>query len=129
MWPDAGVRACTKKRPSPSVFALTPATSMRALRKGRPCSSVNRPDKSDGCNRFRAETGAQTAASQALEEGAEIIVGPLFAHSVGVVGQAARARGVPVIAVEDMAASTCGYTVGRAATLRRAAGRMRGEIR
>ena len=42
--------------------------------------------------------GAQIAASQALEEGAEIIVGPLFAHSVGVVGQAARARGVPVIA-------------------------------
>ena len=42
--------------------------------------------------------GAQTAASQALEEGAEIIVGPLFAHSVGVVGQASRARGVPVIA-------------------------------
>jgi len=42
--------------------------------------------------------GAQTAAAQALEEGAEIIVGPLFAHSVGVVGQAARARGVPVIA-------------------------------
>jgi ABC-type branched-subunit amino acid transport system substrate-binding protein len=43
-------------------------------------------------------SGAQTAAAQALEEGAEIIVGPLFAHSVGVVGQAARARGVPVIA-------------------------------
>ena len=42
--------------------------------------------------------GAQTAAAQALEEGAEIIIGPLFAHSVGVVGQAARARGVPVIA-------------------------------
>jgi ABC-type branched-subunit amino acid transport system substrate-binding protein len=42
--------------------------------------------------------GAQAAASRALEEGAEIIVGPLFAHSVGVVGQAARARGVPVIA-------------------------------
>jgi branched-chain amino acid transport system substrate-binding protein len=42
--------------------------------------------------------GAQIAASQALEEGAEIIVGPLFAHSVGVVGQASRARGVPVIA-------------------------------
>jgi len=43
-------------------------------------------------------SGAQRAAAQALEEGAEIIVGPLFAHSVGVVGQAARARGVPVIA-------------------------------
>jgi ABC-type branched-subunit amino acid transport system substrate-binding protein len=42
--------------------------------------------------------GAQLAAQQALEEGAEIILGPLFAHSVGPVGQAARARGVPVIA-------------------------------
>jgi len=42
--------------------------------------------------------GAQFAAQQALGEGAEIIIGPLFAHSVGVVGQAARARGVPVIA-------------------------------
>jgi ABC-type branched-subunit amino acid transport system substrate-binding protein len=42
--------------------------------------------------------GAQQAANQALAEGAEIIIGPLFAHSVGVVGQAARQRGVPVIA-------------------------------
>jgi len=42
--------------------------------------------------------GAQFAAQQALAEGAEIIIGPLFAHSVGVVGQAARTRGVPVIA-------------------------------
>jgi branched-chain amino acid transport system substrate-binding protein len=42
--------------------------------------------------------GAQLAAQQALGEGAEIIVGPLFAHSVGVVGAAARQRGVPVIA-------------------------------
>jgi ABC-type branched-subunit amino acid transport system substrate-binding protein len=43
-------------------------------------------------------SGAQQAAQQALGEGAEIILGPLFAHSVGAVGQAARARGVPVIA-------------------------------
>jgi ABC-type branched-subunit amino acid transport system substrate-binding protein len=42
--------------------------------------------------------GAQVAAKQALDEGAEIIIGPLFAHSVGVVGAAARQRGVPVIA-------------------------------
>lgn len=42
--------------------------------------------------------GAQQAAQQALGEGAEIILGPLFAHSVSAVGQAARARGVPVIA-------------------------------
>jgi ABC-type branched-subunit amino acid transport system substrate-binding protein len=42
--------------------------------------------------------GAQQAASEVLAEGAELIVGPLFAHSVGVVGQLARARNVPVIA-------------------------------
>jgi branched-chain amino acid transport system substrate-binding protein len=41
---------------------------------------------------------AQQAAQQLLEEGVEIILGPLFAHSVGPVGQLARARGVPVIA-------------------------------
>jgi ABC-type branched-subunit amino acid transport system substrate-binding protein len=42
--------------------------------------------------------GAQQAAQQALDEGAEIILGPLFAHSVSAVGQLARARNVPVIA-------------------------------
>jgi ABC-type branched-subunit amino acid transport system substrate-binding protein len=42
--------------------------------------------------------GAQQAAQQALEEGAEIILGPLFALTVGPVGQLARARNVPVIA-------------------------------
>jgi ABC-type branched-subunit amino acid transport system substrate-binding protein len=42
--------------------------------------------------------GAQSATQQAVDEGAEIILGPLFAHSVGPAGQAARARGIPVIA-------------------------------
>jgi branched-chain amino acid transport system substrate-binding protein len=42
--------------------------------------------------------GAQQAAQQALDEGAELILGPLFAHSVGAVGQLAHARGVAVIA-------------------------------
>src|SRR5581483_2195765 len=42
--------------------------------------------------------GAQQAAQQALDEGAEIILGPLFAPSVGPVAQLARGRGVPVIA-------------------------------
>jgi ABC-type branched-subunit amino acid transport system substrate-binding protein len=42
--------------------------------------------------------GAQQAAQQALDEGAEVIVGPLFAHSVTQVAQVARARGIPVIA-------------------------------
>lgn len=42
--------------------------------------------------------GAQAAAQQAIAEGAEIILGPLFAQSVGPVGQLARNRGIPVIA-------------------------------
>src|SRR5258707_1496074 len=42
--------------------------------------------------------GAQTAAQQALAEGAEIILGPLFAQAVAAAGQVARTRNVPVIA-------------------------------
>ena len=42
--------------------------------------------------------GAQAAAQQALDEGAELILGPLFAHSVSPAGLLARGRGVPVIA-------------------------------
>jgi ABC-type branched-subunit amino acid transport system substrate-binding protein len=41
---------------------------------------------------------AQAGAQQAIEEGAEMIVGPLFAQSVSAVSQVARARGIPVIA-------------------------------
>jgi len=41
---------------------------------------------------------AQQAAQQVLDEGAEVILGPLFALTVGPVGQLARGRGVPVIA-------------------------------
>jgi len=42
--------------------------------------------------------GAQSAAQQAINEGAEIIIGPLFAQSVTAVGQVARGRNIPVIA-------------------------------
>ena len=42
--------------------------------------------------------GAQSAAQQAIAEGAEMIIGPLFAQSVSAVGGLARARGIPVIA-------------------------------
>ena len=42
--------------------------------------------------------GARNAAEQAIAEGAEIIVGPLFAQSVSAVGQVARSRNIPVIA-------------------------------
>jgi hypothetical protein len=41
---------------------------------------------------------ARAGAQQALDEGAEIILGPLFAQSVSFVGQVARPRNVPVIA-------------------------------
>ena len=42
--------------------------------------------------------GAQAAAQQVLDDGAEIVLGPLFAHSVAPAGQLSRSRGVPVIA-------------------------------
>src|SRR4051794_4058517 len=62
-------------------------------------AEFNNPDlqllvKDDG----GSAPGAQQAAQQVLDEGAELILGPLFAHSVGPVGQLARAKGVPVIA-------------------------------
>ena len=50
--------------------------------------------KDDGGTAEAARLGAQ----QALDEGAEIILGPLFAQSVSVVGQVARPRNIPVIA-------------------------------
>src|ERR1700688_2188354 len=42
--------------------------------------------------------GAQQGTQQALDEGAEIILGPLFAASVPATAQLTRARGVSVIA-------------------------------
>jgi branched-chain amino acid transport system substrate-binding protein len=62
-------------------------------------SEFNNPDiqllvKDDG----GSAPGAQQAAQQAIDEGAEIILGPLFALTVGPVGQLARARKIPVIA-------------------------------
>jgi len=50
--------------------------------------------KDDGGTAEAARVGAQ----QAIDDGAEIILGPLFAQSVGFVGQVARARNIPVIA-------------------------------
>ncbi|MEQ9518181.1 MAG: penicillin-binding protein activator [Parvibaculum sp.] len=42
--------------------------------------------------------GAAGAARQAVQEGAELILGPLFSQSVAVVAPIARERGIPVIA-------------------------------
>ena len=41
--------------------------------------------------------GAAAAASQAVAEGAELILGPVFSHEVAAAGNAARQAGVPVI--------------------------------
>ena len=42
--------------------------------------------------------GARAAAEQAISEGAEIILGPLFSHAVAAAGQVTRTRSVPMIA-------------------------------
>jgi ABC-type branched-subunit amino acid transport system substrate-binding protein len=53
--------------------------------------------------------GASEAASQALAEGAELIIGPLFAGSVQAASQVARQSGKPVIAFStDASAATQG---------------------
>jgi branched-chain amino acid transport system substrate-binding protein len=62
-------------------------------------AEFNNPDlqllvKDDG----GSPQGAQLAAQQALDEGAVIILGPLFAQSVQAAAGVARARNVPVIA-------------------------------
>ena len=50
--------------------------------------------KDDGGNAI----GGQVAAQAAIDEGAEIILGPLFAPTVASAGQVARPRNIPVIA-------------------------------
>ncbi len=83
---------------SASGNAAVAAQSMRNAAE-MALAEFNSPDiqllvKDDG----GSAQGAQVAAQQALDEGAEIILGPLFALTVGPVGQVARARQVPVIA-------------------------------
>ena len=45
--------------------------------------------------------GAQAAADEAIREGAELIIGPLFAKSVQAIAPAARAAGVPIMAFSN----------------------------
>jgi len=53
--------------------------------------------------------GAQAGAQQAINEGAEIIIGPLFAEAVSAVGAVARPRNIPVIAFStDVSVATRG---------------------
>ncbi len=44
---------------------------------------------------------AQQMAQQAADEGAELIIGPLFAQAVPAVAQVAKSRGIPVIAFSN----------------------------
>src|SRR5246127_1182844 len=83
---------------SASGNAAVAAQSMRNAAE-MALAEYNNPDlqllvKDDG----GSAQGAQQAAQQAVDEGVEIILGPLFALTVSPVGQVARARGVPVIA-------------------------------
>jgi branched-chain amino acid transport system substrate-binding protein len=83
---------------SGSGNAAVAAQSMRDAAE-MALAEFNNPDmqllvKDDG----GSAPGAQQAAQQVLDDGAEIILGPLFALTVGPVGQAARGRGIPVIA-------------------------------
>ena len=80
---------------SGSGNAAVAAQSMRNAAE-MALAEFNNPDlqlllKDDGGN----AAGAQQAAQQVLDDGAEIILGPLFALTVGPVGRAARARNVP----------------------------------
>src|SRR6516164_9421487 len=91
---------------SASGNAAVAAQSMRNAAE-MALAEFNSPDisllvKDDG----GSASGAQQAAQQALDEGAEIILGPLFALTVGPVGQVARSRGVPVIAFSTDANGT-----------------------
>ncbi len=47
---------------------------------------------------FGTPSGAQQATQQAIDEGAEIVLGPLFAQSVQAAAQVARPRNIPIIA-------------------------------
>ena len=92
------VRSVSSCRCRLAATRAWPAQSMKNAAE-MALAEFNSPDvqllvKDDG----GTSGGAQQAAQQAIAEGAEIIIGPLFAHSVGVVGAAARQRGLPVIA-------------------------------
>jgi branched-chain amino acid transport system substrate-binding protein len=83
---------------SASGNARAAAQSMRNAAE-MALADFNNPDvqlifKDDG----GTAQGAQTAARQAIEEGAQVILGPLFAHAVAAVAPIARASRVPVVA-------------------------------
>ncbi len=89
-------------RPDPAAVGVGQCRGRRAIdeerrrdgARGIPESEHPAPDQ----GRRRLASGAQAGAQQAVDEGAEIILGPLFALSVPAVAQVARTRGISVIA-------------------------------
>ncbi len=73
-------------------LAMRNAAEMALAELGKP--NVQLIFKDDG----GSGPGAQLAARQAISEGAEVILGPLFAASVTAVRQIARVQEVPIIA-------------------------------
>ena len=71
-----------------------------AAQRRRPCRRrvPERRRHDPGQGRPRHAEGARQAAEEAIAEGAELIVGPLFAPSVQAAGQVAKQAGKPVIA-------------------------------
>jgi len=72
--------------------ALSRAAEMAVLESGNP--NIILMPRDDGGSPERAAA----AAAKAIDDGAEIILGPLFAQSVTAVAPVSRARGIPVIA-------------------------------
>jgi hypothetical protein len=82
-------------------FALSPTRNRRCRQGQRRQKALAERDsniqllpKDDG----GTGQGAQVAVQQAIDEGAQIVLGPLFAHSVTTAKPIARDRGIPMIA-------------------------------
>src|SRR5215510_5262660 len=85
---------CSGNLPDLASAPTAPSQPSTNIGEGKVKAGLILPLSASG----NAALAAQQAAQQALDEGAEIILGPLFALTVGPVGRAARGRGVPVIA-------------------------------
>lgn len=98
-------------RPSVKVAMLLPlsgATQHAAIAKSlKQAGELALFDRDDGSFQLIAlddkgtPEGARQAAAQAVKDGAELILGPLFGANVGAAASAARAANIPVIAFSN----------------------------
>ena len=80
---------------APIAKGLKQAAEMALIEQGG--TSLQLIVKDDG----GTPEGARAAAAEAIKDGAELILGPLFAKSVEAVAPAARQAGVPIIAFSN----------------------------